>query len=126
MAEPAAAAPPLSAIALCEQRYNNRTLALVDNSKQTYLINYRKFLTWYTNNDENAALGLSTEVAEDGTRVYATQHNTEMFYTHYVPGNVKGSRDNAKRYFYAIQWFRDNLEKPLGPKIVESLVVKTA
>lgn len=125
MAEPAVAEPPQSAIALCDHRYNTRSLALADTAKKTYLTCYKMFLNWHTDNVNNTAYTVDTEDAEDGTLVYATQNNTDLFFYHHVPTNVKGTRDNVKKYLYAIQWFRTNLEKPLGAKIVESASVKT-
>jgi hypothetical protein len=112
-------------IALCEQRYNARPGAELDNSKNTYLLNYKKFLLWYCNNKNNTAMALTTEESTAGT-VYSTQHNTDMFYCHYVPENINGKMCNAKRYFYAIQWFRSYLEKPEGPHLVVSPIIDTA
>jgi hypothetical protein len=124
MAETAVATPPQSAIALCDERYNGRTLAGSDSSKNTYRNNYKSFLSWYVDNKDNAALALTTVVGEDGKPAYATQHNANMYFLHYVPTNIKGTRENAKRYLYAIEWFRANLELPLGEPIVESATVR--
>jgi hypothetical protein len=125
MAETAVLDTLESVIALCEKRYNDRPSAATDNSKNTYLISYKKFLTWYFNNRNNTAMALDTEDSMNG-KVFATQKNTNMFYLYYVPENISGMKANAKRYFYAISWFRSYLEYPEGTALVESSIIRTA
>jgi hypothetical protein len=128
MIEPPETTVPLTlpaVLAVTMRRYEGRPGGLTDKTKTTYLYSYKNYLTWLCQNINNTAMALTIERSIKGD-VYATQQNTDMYYLHYVPENIRGKKSNAKRYLYAIQWFRQYLEYPDGTPIVLSSTIRTA